>query len=283
MSLLSTPKLYETIKKESQSLSLSIFNWFDRRNLTNVYEDIFQNVDISKLNAKKRAEMIHLHFNEQHFCVMCGKPTTFKGFARGYNLTCSNKCFFAHRSLIQQGENNTSHRMTKETKQSMKDKLSDIMKGKIQRGEWTPCVTNSWANSRVRIQIDNCEYKFRSTWETFFWLLHQQCEYEKLRVAYEEDGKKKIYIVDFIDVYNKKVFEVKPLSETSNKRNLLKYESIKKWCDEKGYEFKYINELFLFENIYDLEQNEIVKTNVKLSTSLKRLKYESEKYKTNTI
>jgi hypothetical protein len=60
--------------------------------------------------------------------------------------------------------------------------MSEIMKNKILRGEFTPPITNSWTKWKSFIVIDDVTKKFRSNWDAAFWLLNKNdVEYEKLR------------------------------------------------------------------------------------------------------
>ena len=48
---------------------------------------------------------------------------------------------------------------------SCKDKISNALKEKIKNGNFTPCITNSWSNSKCLYK----DKKFRSTWELMFY------------------------------------------------------------------------------------------------------------------
>ena len=121
---------------------------------------------------------------------------------------------------------------------------STIMKEKIRKGEFTPCVTNSW--TRWKVNINN--KKFRSSFEGLFYLYHNifrndNILYEKLRIPYiDEYDKQRIYIVDFIDDKNKNVYEIKPYSQIDNENNKLKLAALKEWSKNNNFNLHIITE-----------------------------------------
>lgn len=119
---------------------------------------------------------------------------------------------------------------------------SEYMKYKIATGKFTPCITNSWNHWNAEFD----DKKFRSRFEAIFYAYCEEhnipVEYEKLRVSYTIDGKKKNYIVDFIDNENKIVYEIKPSTLVSDHIVKLKEEAAIKWCNENGYSFQFITE-----------------------------------------
>lgn len=131
-----------------------------------------------------------------------------------------------------------------ETYANSHKKLSRIMKQKIASGEFTPCITNSWANSRCRICIDGYTKFYRSSWDAAFQILNPNFEYEKVRIPYVSpiDNQWHNYIVDFVDENNKILYEIKPSSNKSSKIVLAKEKYAKEWCNREGYTFKFISE-----------------------------------------
>jgi hypothetical protein len=87
-----------------------------------------------------------------------------------------------------------------------KEKKSRRMKQLILSGAFTPNSNNR--NTYWEASLDG--YKFRSSWEALYQYINEFAEYETLRIEYELNGIKKIYIVDFVDHQNKQVIEVKP-------------------------------------------------------------------------
>jgi len=128
------------------------------------------------------------------------------------------------------------------------------MKAKIARGEFTPCVTNSWANSKVNLK--EFGIPFRSTWEAYFYLFmtikKHNLKYEKLRIQYYDPAKNKMrnYITDFVDYENQMVYEIKPNGYKDNITIIAKEKAAQHWCMANDYTFKYISEDWFYEN-YD--------------------------------
>lgn len=149
---------------------------------------------------------------------------------------------------------------------------SEWMKENISKGKFTPNVTNSWANSKTFLQIDGCKYYFRSSWEAIFWLKNKNYEYEKIRIPYKNvDGKKKNYIVDFVDETEKKLYEIKPSSEKNKKQNMLKTEAAKQWSKIHGYEYQIISENWFKENLTENNVIEFSTYGEKIKKGLKSL------------
>ena len=200
-----------------------------RQNFASIkrYCDYF-NLNIKDFIKKSFPEMIHTFY-----CKTCGKTIEIidynligkENFERFY---CSSHC----------------QAINKERKK----KQSITMKEKIQNGEFTPCVTNSWCNSRVKIK--SCSYPFRSSWECIFWLLNNNCKYEDLRLPYiDEYGDDRIYITDFIDYENKILYEIKPKCNLDNDNIKNKEKYATKWCLINGYRYVIITEDYFLENI----------------------------------
>ncbi len=124
-----------------------------------------------------------------------------------------------------------------------RERQSNIMKEKILNGSFTPAVTNSWANSRIRLTIKDCEYKFRSSWEAMYWLLNTHMLYEKIRIPYMgSDNKKHIYMVDFVDFNSRKLIEIKPEVNRKSTKNRLKELAAENWCTQNNYNYEVISE-----------------------------------------
>lgn len=120
---------------------------------------------------------------------------------------------------------------------------SQRLKQKIQDGEFTPCITNTWTHWNDSIFINEVEYKFRSSWEMAFWLCNQNLEYESVRIPYVNDkNKTAIYIVDFLDKFSKVLYEIKPTTKVEEKNTILKTKAAQIWCKNNGYEYRIITE-----------------------------------------
>ena len=151
-------------------------------------------------------------------------------------------------------------------KDASKIKQSITMKRKIANGEFTPCVTNSWANSKTFLQEEN-KY-FRSTWEIYFYIYMKsigiQLEYETIRIKYFDTEKEKFrnYIVDFYDKDNKILYEIKPKSNIDNINTISKTEVAIKYSNKNNIEFKFIDDDW-FNSFY----NENIVLNIKDETT----------------
>jgi hypothetical protein len=150
---------------------------------------------------------------------------------------------------------------TKEIYDKARIKQSKTMKEKIIKGEFTPPITNSWTKWTAFANKDNKEKKFRSSWEAVFWLLNENVEYEKLRINYCLDNEEKIYIVDFISLDKKEVYEIKPSSIKNNERNLTKQKALETWCLENNYKYCLIEDEWFVNHVpnYDFINNEHLK------------------------
>lgn len=155
-----------------------------------------------------------------------------------------------------------------------KKKQSLTMKRKILNGEFTPCVTNSWCQSRC--YIDNIP--FRSTWEAYFYLYNKYkynlnilLKYEKIRILYkDETNKDRIYITDFS--FENIIYEIKPETLFESKNNILKKQAAIKYCSENNLIYKIISEDWFKINykqeLLDLVSN--LKTKQKMEKNLKQ-------------
>jgi hypothetical protein len=241
------------------------YSFLEKRDILKTFDNIYE-TDDKKTIQKKIYDQIHLNNN---FCRCCNKPTKFISILRGYTKTCiSPICISKLSSDRMRGDLNSCHKMSEETKNNAKMKQSIKMKESIKNGSFTPPITNSWANSRVKIKIDGTSYMFRSTWECMFWLLTKH-DYETVRIPYlSEDGKHHVYIVDFVDNNNKILFEIKPSKLKNKNINEIKFKAAEKWCIENGYTFEVISEDF-FSN----RKNDIIKmtNNSKIIKALKSL------------
>jgi hypothetical protein len=173
------------------------------------------------------------------------QKNTFNNFLK----TSKGKIYLKNMSDSRKGKNNPCHRQTKETKENSIKKQSETMKLKIKNGEFTPCITNSWCKSRIEIQ----GILFRSCWEGVFYILNPNLQYEKIRIPYiDQEGHEKIYITDFVDFVNKKIYEIKPNSEKKIIKNVLKENAAKEWCINTGYEYICISDDYFIENAHKI-------------------------------
>ena len=263
-----------------------------------IYTDPVLKCIFNKISKKFNTEeelYLFLYETSPHYCDYCGKPTKFIRFKplkdrEHYKQFCSSDCRNNWWSN-QQKLNNTVLRIHNETMQNMRNSNSEHMKMLIQLGKFTPNYTNSWCHSMYKITfMQNNKLvtkKYRSSWEVIFQLLYPNMEYEKLRIPYiGTDNKKHIYIVDFIDFENKKVYEVKPNSCKNTNTNIIKHNTLKSWCNVNGFTCTYIDEFFIKKHIFDVEllkyTDDVYKE--KLLSIIKKYKYielinENKEYK----
>lgn len=204
-------------------------------------------------------------------CICCGKFFRKNDTKYHQYITCSKYC---HNKLTSRrmSIDNPVHKLTEEHKIIIKKKQSASLKLKILSGEFTPCVTNSWARSLCIVQ----DKKFRSTWEAYFYLWHNinniTIEYEKIRIQYYDSLKNSIrnYITDFQDFENKIIYEIKPSCFIYDINVLEKQISTEKWCIENKFKYEIItNEWFytnyderLLKDVNDIETREKMRRNL---------------------
>jgi len=215
-------------------------------------------------------------------CLICNKETQFQTISTGYRLYCSNKCQLKnikHKphsdktknkikyKLInyceseegkkqrkemgknRTGKNNPVHKITKQQRKEISKKQSKSMKKLIQEGKFTPCITNSWANSKCRLVINGFDKFYRSSWEAIFQIVNPSYIYEKIRIPYiGVDNKKHNYIVDFVDEENNDLYEIKPSVNIKNKTNKLKELAAIEWCNNTNYTYKIISDKWFKDN-----------------------------------
>lgn len=204
-------------------------------------------------------------------CEICGKQTKLKNantLNSMFNQFCSRECELKWRSNRQK-ESNTSNRI--KDRKRWKENLSKKLKKSIEDGKFTPSVTNSWCNSRIKIKVRDVVINVRSSWEAYFQLKNPTFLYEKIRIPYTGiDGKSHLYIVDFVDEFGN-LYEIKPSSNIGNSSE--KIIAAKKYCEDNNICFNIITEDYFKEidiSIVDGQPDE---------EKLKRLlaKYENKK------
>jgi len=215
----------------------------------------------------------HIEYFEKYFeeyivrCKYCSEIISLK-----YNIHISeNESLFCCKEHY--GKYMSDHPDEYHTDES-KLKQSNTVKDKIYNGLFTPCITNSWENSRVRIKVDGCEYKFRSTWESLFWCLNRKLKYEKIRIKYYDTKKQTFrnYIVDFVDEDNNILYEIKPKCNVNTTNSRDKEIGALSFCNSNNFYYKYITELYLLDNLHLLLKDDIVINNEKLYKSVMKLK-----------
>mgnify|MGYP000874613176 CR=1 FL=1 len=166
----------------------------------------------------------------------------------GFYDYCSPKCYNKYLSNRQLGSNNSSHKMSIESFNSMRSKNSIIMKDKIKSGLFKPNITNSWAKSRVSLILNDVKITYRSSWDAFFNLVNPNLLYEKIIIEYIHDGMRYNYIVDFVDYENKIIYEIKPSGFKDFNKNISKEKYAIEWCRVNNYRYYMIDEKWYIEN-----------------------------------
>ena len=128
-------------------------------------------------------------------------------------------------------------------------KQSSTMKEKIQKGLFTPTITNTWTHWDAKIiDKDKNVKRFRSSWEACFFYSNSHLKYESIRTTIETTGQ--IVICDFYDDVDRVMFEIKP----RNRYNIEidKIVALQKYCFNNNIKFIWINENNILEYI-DIE------------------------------
>jgi len=225
---------------------------------------IFKYINFDFKNAEELYDFLNESDNIKCRLNTCNNKKKFKSFEKGYNDFCCIECNNKWLSLSRMGKNNPIHKITDENRKKWGEKLSKLTKERIKNGSWTPEITNSWCHSRYKITFERNEklikQNVRSSWEAFFQLLNPDFLYEKLRIPYFYKDEWHNYIVDFINVKEKKVVEIKPLSLQKKEKNILKEKALIEWCDINNYQIINITELYFKSKSikigYDLIENQ---------------------------
>lgn len=134
--------------------------------------------------------------------------------------------------------------------QEYKKIVSDRMKEKILKGEFTPNTNNRHTHFDVTYRGK----VFRSSWEAVFYCkYHETYQYEKLRIPYTFDNENHIYIVDFINEQDKIAVEIKPSSILErNSKEQAKLNALKTWCINNEYKLWVVDENDIRNIVYEL-------------------------------
>jgi hypothetical protein len=121
-------------------------------------------------------------------------------------------------------------------------RISQGIKQSILDGKFTP-QSNNYFNCRDEISSNITGIKrYRSKWEKIFHEKNPNCLYESIRIPYLYKNKNKIYIVDFVDMSSRILYEIKPAAFAETELNIQKFRAAEKWCDANNFEFKLITE-----------------------------------------
>lgn len=155
-------------------------------------------------------------------------------------------------------EHNSYHKLTKEQQNNLHKKISVKMKANIASGRFTPKVTNSWANSRVKIKVLDFEKEYRSTWEAVFQILNPTLIYESKRIQYLDPTHNimRNYIVDFEDKTNKVLYEIKPNALSEDVIVQAKRKYAEEWCKLNDYKYIVIGNEWFKENANKIDYSQ---------------------------
>ena len=230
-------------------------------------------------NCKNNRKITSLFPNREDFLLVNKKYGIYK-------FCEESSCNYKSISERQIGFNNTCHRMTEETFNSMCIKNSLKMKLNIKEGRFIPNITNSWAKSRCEISFirDNkiVNMKTRSTWEAYFQLFNTNLLYEKVVIPYFYKGIEYNYIVDFVDYVDKILYEIKPLSNKDNDIVKVKTKYGRRWCKLNGYKYILITDKWFIKN-YNEDLVRHQPDEKKIIKNLRQFKNEDKKYKKNRL
>jgi len=136
-----------------------------------------------------------------------------------------------------------------ETKVTRNHKVS---KRGIQSGEYKPI--NEEKFFVIKNKQNSGKIKYRSSWELKFMLWCDKNDNitkvlsEGVKIPYiDVDGKSRNYFPDFVIEYHGKrlLIEIKPKSQTTDGTNLRKFESARKFCEQRNMEFVVLTEIEL--------------------------------------
>lgn len=206
-------------------------------------------------------------------CIICGKYFKYYDGIKFKRKTCSKECYDKRMSEKMLGNNNPSVKYG--YPETARKKQSNTMKKLINEGKFTPCITNSWSDSKVTYNT----ITFRSTWELYFYVynkfvLNINLSYESTRILYYNKNEKtyRNYIVDFTDLKNKILYEIKPSRLVDNDIVRDKEKQARIWCESNDYKYIFITEEW-FKNHYEQNiLNNIVLTDIDKKKVLRCLK-----------
>jgi hypothetical protein len=264
---------------------------------------------VSHLGNKDLYDKIYeKYFGEIGKCENCGKKTRLLNFEKGYSRFCSEECtwpekkerlnnivekrniglkkFWSNKEKVKERNKKVGiinsiklkeyfSSESNEHREKRLKKQSETMKMLIKNGEYVPNINNDY-NGKIILYNDK---KYRSSWELLFHLIKPELKYEKTVIQYisPKDNKEHNYFVDFTDIQNNILYEVKPYVRQNDIINQAKFKATIKWCNINGFKFKIVDEFYLKENINKISKDKIdilpenVKRRLKCLLKLKEL------------
>lgn len=169
-------------------------------------------------------------------------------FVKHRRAVCSEVCDKLRKSNQMLGLKNCYHKLTRTQQINLHKQHSESMKIAIHEGRFTPTITNSWAKSRRQVLINGIIKKVRSSWEAYFYICNPNLEYEALRIPYQYNGKFHVYILDFVDLINRIIYEIKPSCLKTSNLNLVKELAARDWAKLNNFSYKNISNDWFIEN-----------------------------------
>lgn len=176
----------------------------------------------------------------------------------GKNLSSSTR---DQRSASLKAYNKTSEGIA--TKERVRLSNSETMKNKILDGSFTPNTNNR--NTHWESVLDNKVY--RSSWESIYHYHNPGDSYEVLRIPYYINGKRKTYIVDFVNHDLRIATEVKPAELLENEITIAKLSALRSWCSINNYTLIIADKIHLLKlgkpnNLNRFDENTRKKINI---------------------
>jgi hypothetical protein len=246
--------------------------WFERNGLMCCWDEMCAEL---KNMSFRTAVMVYMFGMAK--CTNCGvlHKLLQPGY-KGFNKACSTECRNALHSFNMTGAKNCYHKLSRQRQLAVHKKHSVTMKTKIASGEFTPCTQNYLTHKSLGVVVNGVERKVRSTWELVWWALHPTFSYETLRLPYSTAGEHHTYIVDFVDLDGRCVYELKPTKYQSGRVFNAKRRALKKWAETNNMMVQYIDERY-FETLGRLKMIEIVNeldmTQTDREVAIKRLRW----------
>jgi hypothetical protein len=145
----------------------------------------------------------------------------------------SNKKTWTPERKLQQVEKNRANGVYERSSQKIKEK--------ILAGLYTPKTQNRLTHKRLYSNLTGIK-KYRSNWEVIYHEANPHLLYEVIRIPYNYNNSKKVYIVDFWDPVNNIAIEIKPSSMTETPQTVAKINALKMWCQANNATYKIVTE-----------------------------------------
>lgn len=240
---------------------------FCREYVSNQQKQLFLTASAAE-QQRKRQQMLRARASRQTIGFMPGCEPWNKGETKATNDTLQ-------RLSVQRGGSGNPMYGKHHTDELKLARSTDV-KNRIERGEWTPHVHNSRTHWQDKINGK----PYRSSWEVMYQLLNPSATYESIRIHYEHDGVRRIYIVDFELPDARKIIEVKPDRHKATETNRLKFLAAEKWATENGYTFEVVSQQYFIDHFDQLPVN-LADYIPNAAIKLRKIKNEADKKNKN--